>query len=736
MTTASPIRPATPSQPRPSAPPAASGGLGLPPIDPFKLLQKHWKKGIAAAIGGAIFGTIVHFAWMAIYPIYSAEAVFECSGAPEAGNIVPGDKIDSDEIDRFMATQASIMGSQRVLERATKDPQFTTVAKNWCKPYMRSGVFSYSEAATDLQDAISAHVIADTYLISLSLNWKNREEVAGIVGVVRKSYLDDLNNSGNSEASDTRNAYQKTIADLDKQLTELTNKRNKMIEQGGGDSIDVKEATYRAQLNDINTQLLAVSTNYQAAQVQLQQLTAGMNPTATPTYPDDFRMQIEADGQIQRIKATLDSLNAQLLALQEQGIGPENRVYKGIVYQIAGQTSTLAATREKLLRERFDATVEQLQKGLQQLNVQGAELTKQAGALRDKLNALTVLQTNILDLTNSINKATFDKADYESRSKLEDARRRTATADRVQVVQYEQVPQTVTFPKLIYMIPAGVFLVCGIVGGLLVLGEMLDQRVKGPGDIALIPRTRVLGMIPHGSEDPSSPESVETSFIDQPRGAVSEAVRQLRAVIAERMANGRHKSLLVASGMPSSGGSSVVANLAAAAAACDQRVLVIDANFRRPAQHKIFKLGETPGLAEVLSGSKSLDEAVQGTTIEHLSVLTCGSATAREFERLGTDKMTAIIRDASSKYDLVLIDVAPAIVSGDANALASRTDAAMLVVMALNEKRGMVNRLKNELSEGRAEFLGVLVNGVRSASGGYLRRNIRATHAYQNNDKA
>lgn len=736
MTTAAPIRPtASPAQAR-ANPPAGAAGLGLPVIDPFKLAQRHWKKGVVAAFAGAVFGVVAHYTWMAVYPIYNAQVVYQCESAPEEGNIVPGDKVDSDEIDRFMATQASLMTSQRVLERATQDPKFTTVAKTWCKPYYRNGIFSYSEAATDLADKLSARPIADTYLISLSMNWKNREEVAGIVGVVRSAYLTDLNNSGNADASDVRNAYQKTMAELDKQITEMTSKRDKMLQQGGGDSLDVKEASYRQLLNDINTQLLAVDTNFRAAQVQLNQLQASLNPTATPTYPDDFRMQVEMDGQIQRLKATLDGLNAQLLALQEQGIGTENRVYKSILYQIAGQTSTLTSTREKLLRERYDATIESLQKGLQQLNAQGKDLAQQAAAARDRLNSLTILQTNIIDLTNLINKATVDKASYDARAKLEDARRRKANADRISVVQYESVPQFVTFPKLIYMIPAGVFLVTGAFAGLLVLSELLDQRVKGPGDIALLPRTRVLGMVPHGSEDPSSPESVETSFIDQPLGAVAESYRQLRAVVQERMANGRHKSLLVASGMPGSGGSSVVANLAAAAAAADQRVLVIDANLRRPSIHKIFKLGDAPGLADVLAGSQPLEQAIQPSALENLSVLTCGSATTRQFERLGTDKMTAIIREASSKFDLVLIDVAPAIVSGDASALAGRTDAAMLVVKALNEKRGMVNRLKNDLSEGRAEFIGVLVNGVRSASGGYLRRNIRATHEYQNNGQA
>jgi polysaccharide biosynthesis transport protein len=733
MTTVTPPRPAT-TQARPA--PAAVAGPALPPIDPFKLFQRHWKKMIVAGIAGGVLGIGAHVAWMYVYPIYTAEAIFQCEAPPAEGDIVAGGKIDTDEMDRFMATQAAIMVSQRVLEKATQDPSLQAVAKTWCSGYIRNGRFSYSEAATDLSEDLAARVIPETYLISLSLGWKDKEEVAGLVGVVRKAYAADLQSSGNAISTDLRGVYNRTISQFDKDIADLQSKRDKLLEGLSADSLDVKEATERAQLNSIIEQGLMCDTNLGAAQVQLQQLTADIRGNGTHNFSDELRAMTEMDPAIQRIKASLDALNAQLLAMQVQGIGPEHRSTKQVRAQIQGQEQTLETTREQLLRERYDANLDQLQKGISQLLAQRADLSNQAIQVRDRLNALTILSATVAEMSAQIARAGEDKAAYESNIKREEAIRKTLNADRVRAVQLEQVPQEVAFPKIYYMVPAGIVVVCGLFGGLIVLRELLDQRIKGPADIAMIPRTRVLGMIPHASEDPSGPESVESVFLDHPRGVVAESFRQVRATITERMAHARHKSLLVVSGMPSSGGSTVVANLAAAAAAGDQRILIIDANFRRPAQHRIFKIGETPGLAEVLGGTHTLDQATQPSSVENLSILTCGSPTARHFERLATEKMTAVIREASDKYDLVIIDVAPAMVSGDANAMASRCDASMIVVRAFNEKRGMVNRLKNELQEGRAELLGVLVNGVRSAAGGYLRRNIKATHEYQNNGKA
>ena len=101
-----------------------------------------------------------------------------------------------------------------------------------------------------------------------------------------------------------------------------------------------------------------------------------------------------------------------------------------------------------------------------------------------------------------------------------------------------------------------------------------------------------------------------------------------------------------------------------------------------------------------------------------------------------SESIARVLNDAKGKFDRVIIDSAPAIVSGDGLALAHRVDCVALVVRALNEKRGLVARLRNQLGECRGEFLGVVVNAVRASAGGYLRGNIKATHEYQHGSQA
>jgi capsular exopolysaccharide synthesis family protein len=325
----------------------------------------------------------------------------------------------------------------------------------------------------------------------------------------------------------------------------------------------------------------------------------------------------------------------------------------------------------------------------------------------------------------------LERKDVDTTIESIDALQSMRVANRVRVLRQGQVPSDVSFPKLFYLAPAGIVLFTGLVAGFLVLRELLDQRVRGPADVALIPRLRVIGMVTEASEDPAKPAVVETAFRDSPSGVVTESFRLIRAPLVKRMQAAGHKSLLIIGGMPKSGATTITSNLAMSCAASDQKVLIIDGNLRRPAQHKIFGLKDGPGLGDILVGSSNFDSALQTTSIKNLSVLSAGSPASRgSTERLGTEAMSSVIAQAAAKFDIVLVDASPAIVSGDGLALSNRCDAVALVIRAMGEKRGLVARLQSQFNDSRAEFFGVIVNAVRSSAGGYFKRNIKATHEY------
>lgn len=737
MTTATPVRPSVisttvrpPAGPPPAAPAAAAA------VDPVRILRKHWLTLVLATLVGGAIGTGAHFLLRRYYPTYRAQAVFACQGATyEVGGPTTDDE---DELQRFMATQVAMMASDEVLRKAVQDISQRREAEKWATKYRSTGTFDIFQAAEDLGASLRPRVQAGTSLMSLGMGWRDPVEVHAIVRAVRLQYQQVAAKMARDNTGSQRAALNASISELKKNIDDVTAARDEILKKGEFDSLEDRTSEVRYAIGEVHQKLIQGRADLTAISVNLEDRERdAKSETGTILYPDSLRQEVESDRTVMDLTRLINGQKSELTRMRELGLGEAHRDVRRVRASITGLERQLEQERERILLERFNALLDSLRTTKAQLSEQVKQQEAQLKEHQTRLQQLVQGQTRVNDYQAQLDIYTKELLNYEaSLKRLETVAKIGGDAGRVTeriiLVEAERVPEEVAFPKIYIMIPAGVLLALGLTGGLVFLREMLDQRVKGPSDIALIPRTRVLGMLPHAAEDPSRPEAVESAFVDRPRGVLAESFRQLRAVVLQRMRAHGHRSLLVVSAMPGSGGSSAVANLGAALAGADERVLIIDANFRRPSQHKFFKLTDAPGLGDVLAGTIPLDEAVRETSTPSLSVLTCGSAPTRLFERFATERMTAIISEASSKYDIVLVDAAPVVVSGDARALADRCDASALVVRAYAEKRGMIARLKSELAEQRAEFLGIVINAARSSAGGYLKRNIRATHRYQN----
>lgn len=492
---------------------------------------------------------------------------------------------------------------------------------------------------------------------------------------------------------------------------------------------DTENSAEAEMLRLINAQILNIQQQIEAYRIVLRNDEAQLQKETAIVYDSTLRQGVEQYPQILNLKQRIIDLESSLIALEQGGIGREHRNYKQLVQTLDATKRQLETTREQLLLEAFESRINATRTALSQFNAQIEDLVSQREELTVRLNELAQMSEEIGEINRQIENTLTLKAERQSDLAKLNVTTGLDTASRIKVVKQENVPDRPSFPVIFVMIPAGIFLTTAFVAGVLVIFEFLDQRVKSPADIAMIPRTPILGMIPDAEEDPIKHESLATLFQDSPNSVLAEHYRQLRTRIVKKMAAHDHRTLLVVGAMPGSGATSVTTNLAQALIASGKKVLVIDTNFRRARIHNAFGLAEEPGLAEVLAGDRALGDSIR-TLDSGLGILPAGARNKRVVERLGTDQMGQILAQASSDYDIILLDVAPAIVAGDAMTLSSHVDATILVARAMQEKRGQVARLKNELSDTRAELLGVLVNGVKSAAGGYMRKNIRTSHKY------
>jgi capsular exopolysaccharide synthesis family protein len=712
--------------------PNAAGAAGS--LDLIKLLLKYKWLLVATIVLGAALGVAAHYALLKIYPRWTAKAYFE--GRPQSTDIDGNNLFNEVEMNRFLQTQARAIVGPSVLRSVVVDPRLVSQAPNWSKRFMELDTASGEErlnaekAARELEEDVRARPIANTLLIELSMTHVKPEDATSIVSLVAEKYLDRLTTNVRNTQQERVSALTREIDTINAEIQSLTARRDSLIQRGSVDSLNEQASTVRAELNKINTTEIELRQDLEATRKQLQQLEEEKNNPAGSAFSDRLISEVERDPVVLEVKQQIAGVEAELQSMRNRGIGINNPQYKILQSRQEGFVARLEEEKNKQLRKLFDGELDGVRRTVQQLESQELEIS----ARKEALNRRVIELTGATRQVEAIEEELTGKQEIRARlfqSKIDQGIiDRGGGNDRITLEEPARMPSIPSFPKLEVLIPAGILVLTGLVGGLVFVRELIDQRVKGPGDVALIPRARLLGWVPDAAEDPSGQGNVETSLRDRPKGIVAESFRQLRASIVRRVAAGDHRTVLFVGSLPGSGTTTAVLNTALAFASTDKRVLVIDANFRRPALHKALGLQDSPGLADALAG-RDLASLVQATSTPNLDLLSAGSKEQRVFERLGAAAMSDVLAKARAAYDIVLIDTAPAVVAGDAMALAQKCDASVLIVRAMAEKRGMIARVKNELTDARAEFLGIVINAVRSAAGGYMKGNIKVASQYQ-----
>jgi capsular exopolysaccharide synthesis family protein len=166
----------------------------------------------------------------------------------------------------------------------------------------------------------------------------------------------------------------------------------------------------------------------------------------------------------------------------------------------------------------------------------------------------------------------------------------------------------------------------------------------------------------------------------------------------------------VTSPSPGDGKTTVASNLAIAIAQTGKRVLLVDADCRRPMVQRIYSLKEDIGLSSVLVGESELAASIQHSSIENLDILPCGPLPPNPAEMLNSEAFTSLLRELSAQYDQVVVDSPPVAPVTDARILAAACDATILVIRAEKTSRRVAEHARDALASVGAVLLGVVVN--------------------------
>lgn len=195
-----------------------------------------------------------------------------------------------------------------------------------------------------------------------------------------------------------------------------------------------------------------------------------------------------------------------------------------------------------------------------------------------------------------------------------------------------------------------------------------------------------------------------------PTSVISEQFRTLRTNISFSSSDTEIRSIVFTSGSPGEGKSTVAANTAVVFAQEGKKVLLIDADMRKPTVHYTFHTTNSMGLSNLLTRKAQLEDLVKETDQENLFVITCGPIPPNPSELLRSKTMDSLIEDILKSYDMVIFDAPPVLAVTDAQILANKADGTVLVLNTKKTEKEALEKAKELLETSKATVLGVVMN--------------------------
>jgi capsular exopolysaccharide synthesis family protein len=667
--------------------PQESPSTGLQLRDLAAILQMQWRI-VAGCTAAAVVAALVHGVFATRQ--YRATAVMHLSAT--AGQELKVERVvDVDQYNRwnrqmFVQTQLEVIRSRSLL---------TDVLKQ----YAEFGP-GYEDLPVDgngvprLVEMLDVNPRQGTELIDLSVTCSDPDKAAVLANLVSETYRTKNLDDTRLAARDAKLWLQEQIKLYRQRIDEST--RAMISYQADNDLADVQEqeTSLATRMDSLNSAYAEINTERILLETEVYSHERLLREGAYGELAKD--MDTPLVGSLTQNWASAVSEHARLAARYGE-LHPERRQAKARLDQIEQELRTevelsLSAERKKLsqLRRKEESLKTEIDGGKGQLlGVTGK---------REQYDKLKVDLERAKEFYVRLNQRN-DEVDLQSQTQL----------NNVSIVDAARPNTRPVSPNVLLNLL--IALCGGFVGGigLGLAREYLDDTISSPLEVQTFLRVPFLGMIPKIA-DVTDEKELALYTHQNPRSTVAEALRGIRTVI-ELDRNGPPRRLLVTSAVSSEGKTSTIVRLGVAFANLDKRVLMIDADLRRPRLHKIFGFDKDVGLSTVLGGLP-IEEAVRETGVPNLSVLLSGRGGERPNELLASPAMPALLAELEQRYDLVLIDSPPTVLLSDARILSRYVDGVVMLVREHTTSRMLVREGVTGLEQVRARMLGVIVNAV------------------------
>lgn len=685
-------------------------------------------------------------------PVYTATTRLQIESS--APNVLPFQEVLAsapDQRNDFYQTQYGLIQSRRVAREAIaslaldRHPEFRVEPPARARPGLTPEEAVEGKRIDVFLKKLKVSPVRNSRLVDVSFSSHDRSLAAKAANRIAETYIAFNSEAryNTSERATASLAYQ--IANLQEEIDSKEKELQAYAREHGIIPLSEKQNISAKKLNDLND----AYTRAQASRIEAEARYAALREAG----PDDLP-EVRENKLIQELTAKAAELERRHAQMSEK--------YKPDWPEMVRLRSEMEETRDRIASERR--------------SIYGQVVGAAEGAYRAARNEEGYLRTAFEGMKRESQDIGLKEIQYNN-LKAEVANRRetlealvkrqgeTASsigvtdvaAGNIRIVDHAEVPTRPSSPKLLLNLLLSLITGLALGVGLAFFFDYLDKSVKTPEEVTESTGVPSLGWVPAERSEGARLKlvrrrgpggvrvqvvrtigravegiNVETIAHEDPRSKISEAFREVRTALLVSQPGGPPRTILVTSAQPGEGKTVVAVNLAITLAQIGRRVLLVDADLRKPRLHKLFRVANQHGLTHYLSGTGPLRTRPCETPVPGLDVLPSGPLPPNPADLLDSERLAQLQRDFDVQgYDHVLYDSPPVLAVADPCILAGRVEAVVLVVQAGVTARDALAHAVGRLQQVKARIVGGVLNQVDLAQQSYYGYSYKRYYHYE-----
>ncbi|MDH3510616.1 MAG: polysaccharide biosynthesis tyrosine autokinase [Gammaproteobacteria bacterium] len=664
-----------------------------------------------SVLGGIVFAALVMagLALLLLTPRFTGEVLIliesQENNSVSLDSVVAGLSGDAESVQ----SEAYVLGSRALADRVVQrmnlenDREFNESLSDSAARRPDAGLATaqeYSKLLDRFQERLEITPQENSRVIAVRFSSENPQKAADIANALADEYIQSRLETKFEIAERANSWLGKRIEGLREKLAEDETKIEAMRQEYGlleGNGFTL--ATQ--QLVELNTQLVMARTARAEAEARLRQTrrlvdTAGGVGSASEVLDSPLiqrlrEQEIEVERRVAELSSELGELHPRMVQLRAEALDLQTRIKSEVSKIVTGLQNQvdIARARERSLQTSLNESKGTVGAGNQN-NIKLQALQREADAARTLLDTMLAREKETLYQKDM----GFQQPD-------------------VDVFSPATIPAEPSFPS------KGVVIGLALMGSLflglmaILILELLDSGFRSGEQFEQVTGTPSIGFVPMINK-PDNYSSLAAYVAGRPGAAFGESVRTLNWSLSLAFPDQPPQVVLITSSVPGEGKSTIASSLATVQSVAGQRVVLIDADIRRPACHEITGVEKEPGLTNVLAGEVDINNVLQASAWSSLKVIPAGMPTMHATNVLGSKKMAALLDVMRDKFDLIVIDSPPLMAAADARILSRLSDATILAVRWGSTRRQAVKMSVRQLLAAGAPLAGGLLTMVNA----------------------